>query len=182
MRPTDAPPADDSAAPPDYLARLPLTVDRTPHAIRIFPDASLAGDAAHQVNGAIAAIVAMAVEADRAAREDNPYADEDDGDDEDEDPADDAGAWPDAYRRLTARGPAEPDAPPAAGASWAARVALALMADLDDEMAVREVAKAVAGMVRAGKLDFLAYAERADEMTRERHAAVAKAAKDVSPC
>jgi hypothetical protein len=75
-----------------------------------------------------------------------------------------------------------PAPPPPAGGSWASRVARALMAELDDDFAVKEVAKAVAGMVRAGKLDFLAWAERADEMTRANHAAVAKAAEVVNPC
>jgi hypothetical protein len=166
--PTDMLPADDSAAPPDYLARIPLAVDRTESSVRIYSDPALAGpDAAAQVNSAIAAIVAMAVEADRAAREDNPYADEDYGDDEDEDedPADDAGAWPDAYRRLTAGGPDEPTPTPAAGASWAARVAAAMMPHLEGDGAVRIVAERLANHVLGGSLDHVAFYAKAREGT-----------------
>jgi hypothetical protein len=52
----------------DYLARIPLTIDGNDQVVRIYRDPKLPGDAADQVNDAIAALVALAVERDRESR------------------------------------------------------------------------------------------------------------------
>jgi hypothetical protein len=176
-----------TAAPVDYLARIPLTVDRTEYCVRIFSDPALPGpDAAAQVNSAIAALVAMAVEEDRAAR--RPVCPACGGRGE-------RGVFcsecPPAVRAAGRADPSEvdmtdalPPAPsPSSGASWASRVAQAMMPHLEDDSAVRLVAERLANQVLGGSLAHLEWVDRhgrdADARASE---AVAKAASDVNPC
>jgi hypothetical protein len=163
----------------DYLARIPLTIDGNADVVRIYRSPDLDGDAAAQVNGAIAAIVAMAVEEDRLRR---AGAEPPDVPPASACPACDGAGWTVVETQISpqvtsmasakcpecgglgAAAPTDPgaDEPGALSTperlpspSWASRVAAVALAELGDPMAVRMVAGAVASQAMSGSIEHI---------------------------
>jgi hypothetical protein len=169
---------DTTPTPPvtDYLARIPLTVDRTELVVRLFADPTLVesvGDAAHQVNAAIAALVEMAIEdargtwaieAEAAGCRGLCCVCGERGDEGDRLYLIDYSGAARAHRRcmdtqrLVADGGGAATLPPVSGASWASRVAAALAEELSTDRAASIVAQAIAGQALRGSVEHLEYA------------------------
>jgi hypothetical protein len=121
--------------------------------VKFYRDPSTVGDATTQFEGHVQALIDAAVLADRAAREKA----------ETEWQPEIIGAMADLRDKAIddfRAGLCEPLFPLPSPIPWASRVAQAVLANLDDPVAVHEVARALAGMVRAGSVEHFELVER----------------------